>query len=168
MNTGRSSKQTTCLCRDTGGKGTLPAQRTSFNTLDNWGHKTPTQSKRKRNRKEKVKGSWPETHTIHSVTRRREKRKKKKRRDRTTEATTIDVFAIFVLEKLSLVKDYKYIVFIIFGLAVLVLTCLLLAANRLFHDQKRFASLRCISVDDRKRFTQARCTSLNDQHILQT
>ena len=24
MNTGRNSKQTTCLCRDTGGKGTLP------------------------------------------------------------------------------------------------------------------------------------------------
>ena len=66
MNTGRNSKQTTCLCRDTGEKGTLPtdylclkssdtvaytgrtlpAQRTGFNTLDNWGHKTPTQSKR--------------------------------------------------------------------------------------------------------------------------
>ena len=61
MNTGRSSKQTTCLCRDTGGKGTLRAQRTGFNTLDNWGHKTPTQSKRKRNGKERVKGSWPET-----------------------------------------------------------------------------------------------------------
>ena len=41
-----------------GEKGTL---RTGFNTLDNWGHKTPTQSKRKRNQKEKVKGSWPET-----------------------------------------------------------------------------------------------------------
>ena len=61
MNTGRNSKQTACLCRDTGGKGTLPAQRTGFNTLDNWGHKTPTQSKRKRDRKEKVKRSWPET-----------------------------------------------------------------------------------------------------------
>ena len=36
---------------------TLQAQRTSFNTLDNWGHKTPTQSKRKKDRKEKVKGS---------------------------------------------------------------------------------------------------------------
>ena len=109
MNTGRNSKQTTCLCRDTGGKGTLPvvkwclmssdvswhirdilwpmpkhgsinlyvhgnqkarqdgqprtststltqllnyegtlpAQRTGFNTLDNWGHKTPTRPKRK-------------------------------------------------------------------------------------------------------------------------
>ena len=39
-----------------------------FNTLDHWGHKTRTQSKSKRNRKETVKGSWPETHTIHSVT----------------------------------------------------------------------------------------------------
>ena len=35
----------------------------------NWGHKIPTQSKkRKDNRKEKVKGSWPWTHTVHSVT----------------------------------------------------------------------------------------------------
>ena len=58
MNTGRNNKQTTCLCRDTGGKGTLQAQRTSFNTLDNWDHETPTQSKMKKdNRKEKVKGS---------------------------------------------------------------------------------------------------------------
>ena len=49
--------------------GTLLAQRTSFNTLDNWGHKTPTQSKKKKDdRKEKVKGTWPGTHTIHSVT----------------------------------------------------------------------------------------------------
>ena len=36
MNTGCNGKQTTCLCRDTGGKGTLPAQHTTFNTLDNW------------------------------------------------------------------------------------------------------------------------------------
>ena len=48
--------------------GHRQAQRTSFNTLDNWGHKTPTQSKRKRNRKEKIKGSWARTCTIHSVT----------------------------------------------------------------------------------------------------
>ena len=69
MNTGRNSKQTTCLCRDTGRKGTLLAQHTSFNTLDNWGRKTPSQSKkRKGDRKEKVKGSWPWTHTMHSVT----------------------------------------------------------------------------------------------------
>ena len=40
---------------------TRGAQRTSFNTLDNWGHKTPTQSKRKRRGKKKIKGSWPET-----------------------------------------------------------------------------------------------------------
>ena len=58
MNTGRNSKQTTCLCRDTGAKGTPLAQRTSFNTLDNLGHKAPTQSKKKKDdRKEKVKGS---------------------------------------------------------------------------------------------------------------
>ena len=60
MNTGRNSKQTICLCRDTGGKGTLLAQHTTFNTLDNWGHKTPTQSKRKRTEK-KIKGSWSGT-----------------------------------------------------------------------------------------------------------
>ena len=44
-----------------GEKGHLPTQRTGFNTLDNWGHKTPTQSKRKSNQKEKIKGSWPGT-----------------------------------------------------------------------------------------------------------
>ena len=60
MNTVHNSKQTTCLCRDTGGKGTLPAQRTGFNTLDNWGHKTPTQSKRKRTGKKRLKGRGPE------------------------------------------------------------------------------------------------------------
>ena len=66
MNTGHNSKQTTCLCRDTGGKTTLLAQCISFNTLDNWGHKIPTQSKkRKDDRKEKVKGSWPWTQTMH-------------------------------------------------------------------------------------------------------
>jgi len=35
MNTGRNSKQTTCLCRDTGGKGTLPAQRSMLLLLTN-------------------------------------------------------------------------------------------------------------------------------------
>ena len=55
-----SVNKTTCLCRDTGGKGTLPAQHTSFNTLDNWGHKTPTQSKRKRTGKKGLKGHGPE------------------------------------------------------------------------------------------------------------
>ena len=69
MNTGRNSKQTTCLCTDTGGKGTLPAQRTGFNTLDNWGHTIPTQSKKEKGRQEsKVKRSWPWTHTVHLVT----------------------------------------------------------------------------------------------------
>ena len=39
---------------------TLPAQRTGFNTLDNWGHKTPIQSKRKRTGKKGLKGHGPE------------------------------------------------------------------------------------------------------------
>ena len=39
-----------------GGKGTLPAQHTTLNTLDNWGHKTPTQSKRKRTGKKRLQG----------------------------------------------------------------------------------------------------------------
>ena len=60
MNTGRNSKQTTCLCRDAGGKGMLPAQHRGFNTLDNWGHKAPTQSKRKRTGKKRLKGHGPE------------------------------------------------------------------------------------------------------------
>ena len=59
MNTGRTSKQITCLCRDTEGKGTLPAQRTGFNTLENYGHKIPTQTKRIKYKKEKIKGTWP-------------------------------------------------------------------------------------------------------------
>ena len=42
--------------RDTGVKGTLLAQRSSFNTLDNWGHKTPTLSKRKSTGKKRLKG----------------------------------------------------------------------------------------------------------------
>ena len=48
------------------GKRTRRAQHTSFNTLDNWGHKTPTQSKRRKDSKEKIKGSWPGANTIHS------------------------------------------------------------------------------------------------------
>ena len=47
MNTGRNSKQTTCLCRDTGGKGTLRAQRTGFNILDNWAIQLPSNQKGK-------------------------------------------------------------------------------------------------------------------------
>ena len=36
---------------------TLPAQHTTFNTLDNWGHKPPTYSKRKRTGKKRLKGA---------------------------------------------------------------------------------------------------------------
>ena len=39
---------------------TLPAQRTGFNTLHDWGHKTPTQSKRKRTGKKRLKVHGPE------------------------------------------------------------------------------------------------------------
>ena len=68
MNTGRNSKQTTCLCRDTGGKGTLPAQHTTFNTLDNWGHKKPTQLKKKRTGTKGYRVIARNLYTIHSVT----------------------------------------------------------------------------------------------------
>ena len=44
---------------------------------------------------------------------------------------------------------------------MLVLTCLLLAANRLFHDQNCFASLRCTSVDDRKHMHAAHHLTTN-------
>ena len=50
--------KTTCLCRDTGGKGTLPAQHTTFNTLDNW---AINPIKKEKDRKEKVIGSLPGT-----------------------------------------------------------------------------------------------------------
>ena len=40
--------------------GTLPAQHTTFNILDNWGHKTPTQSKRERTGKKRLQGHGPE------------------------------------------------------------------------------------------------------------
>ena len=40
--------------------GNRLAQCTGFNTLDNWGHKTPTQSKRKRTGKKRLKGHGPE------------------------------------------------------------------------------------------------------------
>ena len=46
---------------DTGEKRTRRAQRTIFNTLDNWGHKTLTQSKKDKGQERKVKRSWPET-----------------------------------------------------------------------------------------------------------
>ena len=40
-----------------GEKGTRRAQRTSFNTLDNWGHKTPHPIKTEKGQERKVKGS---------------------------------------------------------------------------------------------------------------
>ena len=49
------------------GKRDAAGQRTGFNTLDNWGHKTPTQSKRIKNRKEKIKGSWPPEHVYNTL-----------------------------------------------------------------------------------------------------
>ena len=66
----RPQKQTSCLCRDTGGKGTLLAQCTSFNTLDNWGRKIPSQSKRERTAgKKRLKGHTLDTHNaLHSDT----------------------------------------------------------------------------------------------------
>ena len=38
----------------------LPLGQTGFNTLGNWGHETPTQSKRKRTGKKRLKGHGPE------------------------------------------------------------------------------------------------------------
>ena len=44
-----------------GHTGSLDAagQRPGFNTLDNWGHKTPTQSKRNRTGKKRLNGHGP-------------------------------------------------------------------------------------------------------------
>ena len=51
---------TTCSCRDTGGKRTRRAQRTSFNTLDNWGHKLGRNPiKKEKDRKERLKDHSP-------------------------------------------------------------------------------------------------------------
>ena len=44
--------KTTCLCRDTGEKGTLPAQHTTFNTLE--------YIKKKKKKKKNQKGKGPE------------------------------------------------------------------------------------------------------------
>ena len=61
-------KQTTCLCRDTGGKGTLPAQHTTFNTLDNWAIKTPPNQKGKGPERKSYRVMARNMYTIHSVT----------------------------------------------------------------------------------------------------
>ena len=51
----RQQLKTTCFCRDTGAKRTLRAQRASVKTSDNYGHRTPSQSKkRKDDRKEEA------------------------------------------------------------------------------------------------------------------
>ena len=60
MNTGGNSKQKPA-CAGALREKDAAAQRTGLNTLDNWGHKTPTQSKRIKDRKETIKGSWPGT-----------------------------------------------------------------------------------------------------------
>ena len=54
MNTGHNSKQP-ASAGTMGEKGRCRASA-RFNTLDNWGHKTPTQSKRKRTGKKRLKG----------------------------------------------------------------------------------------------------------------
>ena len=61
-------KQTTCLCRDTGGKGTLPAQHTTFNTLDNWAIKTPSNQIGKAPERKGYRVMARNMYTIHSVT----------------------------------------------------------------------------------------------------
>ena len=68
MNSGRNSKQTTCLCRDTGGKGTLPAQHTAFNTLDNWAINPPPNQKGKGPERKGDRVMARNMYTIHSVT----------------------------------------------------------------------------------------------------
>ena len=68
MNIGRNSKQTTCLCRDTGGKGTLPAQHTTFNTLDNWAINPPPNQKGKGPERKGYRVMARNMYTIHSVT----------------------------------------------------------------------------------------------------
>ena len=50
-----------------GEKGTLLAQRTSFDTLDNWSHRTPTQSKKDKEKKGYRVMAWS-MYIIHLVT----------------------------------------------------------------------------------------------------
>ena len=45
----------------------------------------PPNQKEKDDRKEKIKGSWPETHTIHSVTHTENKQKTNKQQQQTKE-----------------------------------------------------------------------------------
>ena len=64
----RNSKQTTCLWRDTGGKGKLPTQHTSFNTLDNWAINPPPNQKGKGPERKGYRVMARNMYTIHSVT----------------------------------------------------------------------------------------------------
>ena len=60
MNTSRRSKKTHLpLQGSLGEKGRCRPLHTTFNTLDNWGHKT--HKFKEKDRKEKVIGSWPGT-----------------------------------------------------------------------------------------------------------
>ena len=68
MNTGHIANKTTRLCRDTGGKGTLPAQHTTFNTLDNWAITPPPNQKGKRPERKGYRVMARNMYTIHSVT----------------------------------------------------------------------------------------------------
>ena len=68
MNTGRNSKQP-ASAGTLGEKERWLAQHTSFNTLDNWDHKTPTQSKKEKVQERKGQRIMARnTYTIHSVT----------------------------------------------------------------------------------------------------
>ena len=60
MNIGHISKQDNLPLQGHWGKGTLPAQHTTFNTLDNWGHKTPPNQKGKGLEIKELKGHGPE------------------------------------------------------------------------------------------------------------
>ena len=64
----RNSKQTTCLWRDTGGKGKVPTQHTTFNTLDNWAINPPPNQKGKGPERKGYRVMARNMYTIHSVT----------------------------------------------------------------------------------------------------
>ena len=64
-----SANKTTCLCRDTGGKGRLLVrQHTTFNTLDNWAINPPLNQKGKGPERKGYRVMAQNMYTIHSVT----------------------------------------------------------------------------------------------------